>query len=294
MVFLLLFILGLFIGSFLNVLSLRYEEGKTILGWHIARGRSHCMKCKEDLRWFELIPLLSFLMQRGRCRHCFHIISWQYPIVETITGLITAFIPLFFYSFFHVQQAVLQGQPYEWFYIFSGLWLITAYTLITASVIDFRLKIIPDQSNVLLAVLGIAILTVKYSYGKFFPYQGSFSSFYTEIFGAQSTVSMNVIFAILLALAIFGGIILFSKGRGMGMGDLKLAIAMAFLLSWPDVIIAYSAAFIIGGAIGLLLLARQTKKFKDSIPFGPYLAIGIFIAIFYAEPLLKWYFSLVQ
>src|SRR3989344_2445719 len=115
MAFLILFILGLFIGSFLNVLSLRYVDGQPIFIRQIVGGRSRCRTCNEKLTWFELIPLLSFIIQRGKCRHCFHIISWQYPTVETITGLITAGLPLFFYSYFHVAQAALQNQPYIWF-----------------------------------------------------------------------------------------------------------------------------------------------------------------------------------
>lgn len=294
MAFFLLFILGLLIGSFLNVVSLRYVEGKPILGRHILGGRSHCRTCKEELHWFELIPLLSFIIQRGKCRHCYHTISWQYPIVETITGFVTASVPLFFYSHFQIQQAVLQGESYAWFYIFSGLWLLASYTLIVSSAIDFRLKILPDQANIFLAVIGALMIVVKQMSIENFSNQGSFLSYYATIFGQSSSWLTNLILALVTAVILFGGIILISRGRGMGMGDLKLALAIAFLLSWPDALIAYCSAFIIGSVVGLFLLLRGRKQFKDAVPFGPYLAIGVFVAMLYSEPVLHWYFGLAQ
>lgn len=294
MTFLLLFIVGLLIGSFLNVVSFRYVEGKHIFGWHIMGGRSKCRTCSVDLHWYELIPVLSFIIQRGKCRHCYESLSRQYPMVEIITGFITAGLPIFFYQYFNIPQAILQGQPIAWFYIFTMLWILASYVFVLISAIDFRLRVIPDQCNVLLGAIGIVIAFLKYGNPQHFPYQGSFIGNYAQIMGQNPNLNMNLIFAIVAGLLVFGGLIFFTKGRGMGLGDLKLALPIALLLSWPDAIIAFAFAFIIGAIFGLGLIWKQKKTFKEAVPFGPFLALGVYVLIFYGQSILRWYFSLVS
>lgn len=294
MTFFFLFVLGLLIGSFLNVVSFRYIEGKNIFGWHIMGGRSKCRTCSIELRWYELIPLLSFIIQRGKCRHCYENLSKQYPAVELVTGFVTAGLPIFFYQFFEIQQALAMNQDVSWFYLFTGLWLLASYVFVTIAAIDFRLKIIPDQCNILLALIGIALSTLKYLNISKFPFQGSFLANYADILWQNSNLWINLALALVAGILIFGSIIFFTKGRGMGLGDLKLALPIALLLSWPDAVLAFAFAFIVGAIFGLVLILNKRKTFKEAVPFGPFLALGVYILIFYGQPIMRWYFTLLS
>ena len=289
--YILLFIFGLLIGSFLNVVSLRYTDGQSILGRRIG-GRSHCVTCQVNLKWYELVPLLSFLVQGAKCRHCKHSLNWQYPIVELATAILTVALPYYLYTFTGAAQAVAQGNSIVWFYAMTGLWLVAAYTTVVLSAIDLRLRIIPDQCNLLLGAIGI-LLAVGNQYNPFLSHGGHFTGVYAGILGGPDNSFYSALIAIIFAIALFGGTIYFSKGRGMGMGDLKLAIPVALLLGWPETLIAFIAAFVIGSIVGLLMIASKKTTMKGAMPFGPFIVIGLYVAIFYGESLLRWYFSLV-
>lgn len=140
-----LFLFGAATGSFLNVLALRYEDGGKIFRRDILTGRSHCPHCGEGLSWYELIPLVSFLLQLGRCRHCGKGLSWQYPIVEILGGLIVLGAAIY-----------LPVAP---------IWALVLLTLLLITLIDFRLSIIPDQLNWFLAVLAVGLLLSDLSVG---------------------------------------------------------------------------------------------------------------------------------
>lgn len=288
-----LFVLGVFIGSFLNVVSLRYQPGKKIFSLRSIGGRSACRTCQIQLKWYELVPLFSFLVQGFRCRHCRHSLSWQYPIVEAVTGLLTATIPLFFYHFLNIHSYLARSLSINWYIGFIILWLLVAYTLVVITVIDFRHKIIPDQANILLLILGIGVVLLKIFNFEKFKFQGSLFHSYRDIFGFNESLILSTLVAVGVAVLLFGGIILLTKGRGMGMGDLKLAIPLAILLGWPDVILAFVSAFILGSLFGITLILHKAKNMKDKIPFGPFIAIGVFVAIFYGERIVRWYFSLI-
>lgn len=234
-----LFLLGLAVGSFLNVVALRYKPGARLFTKDIFGGRSHCPKCQKSLRWYELVPVLSFVFQLGRCRHCHQLITWQYPVVELLSGLAFVLVPLYLQSAF--------------------IWLIVILTLILITVIDYRLSIIPDQLNWFLAFLGLAFL------------------------------SLNSVWGFLFGCGIFGLIILLTKGRGMGLGDLKLAAALGFLFGWPKIILIVAAAFIIGGIWAAILLLAKRKSIKDAIPFGPFLAIAAVLIMFVGDNLIRLY-----
>ncbi len=293
MLFTLLFIAGLLIGSFLNVIALRYEPGKPMLSGRTLGGRSRCRGCAVTLRWYELVPLFSFIVQGARCRHCSHALAWQYPLVEFSTALLTACLPIFFFSHFNIQAALVAGESLIWFYLFTAIWLLASYTAITLAAIDLRLKILPDQGNLLLCSLGIVLLIFKYLHGELVTYNGSFFESYAAVFWFSGELLLGTLAAVLTALILFGGIIWLSRGRGMGLGDLKLAIPIALLLGWPDAILAFVAAFIIGALFGLMLLAYKVKQMREAIPFGPFLVIGMFVPIFYGAEIVRWYFSLL-
>ena len=292
-ILILLFLFGIIIGSFLNVVSLRYKPGANFLDIHILSGRSHCSDCQTTLRWYELVPLFSFFIQKMKCRHCTSSLSWQYPLVEFITGLLTVAIPTFFRTFFQFSVLSSQGQGSLWFYGFVGVWLLITYIFIVISIIDLRHRVIPDQANILLAIFGFGLILIKDSFPSAFPFQGSFFKSYSVIFTANASLLLNITFAVLTALVVYGGIILLTRGRGMGMGDLKLALPIALILSWPDVILAFSASFIIGASLAVPLLLHKVKKMSDAIPFGPFLILGVYVAVFYGYTISSWYFSLI-
>jgi len=253
----LLFIYGLAAGSFLNVVSLRYESGKFILRRESTVGRSRCPKCESELRWFELIPLLSFIVQFGRCRHCGQPISLQYPIVEFLSGLIFVLVPW-------RLQSVISGSN---FYVAAALWIAIFWTLLLLSLIDLRLRIIPDEANIFLAVLGVGLAFLFFK-GSPFSLVGSYSS----VFGGQAEIWLGRLLAAIFSAALFGLLILTTRGRGMGAGDLKLAAALALVFGWPDVLFVVVLGFIIGAVYGVIAVTSGRKKMKSIVPFGPFLA----------------------
>ncbi|MEK7192499.1 MAG: prepilin peptidase [Patescibacteria group bacterium] len=237
MIYAILFLFGLAIGSFLYVIASRYrKEG---IG-----GRSHCPQCGKILAWHELVPLASFLIQRGKCRHCAHRLSWRYPASEILAGLILTLIPWQF------------GFSTE-----SALWILALLILLLIAFIDLRLSIIPDGLNVSLGLIGVRFLAVH---------------------GYNNAIGFGV------GALIFGLIIAATKGKGMGMGDLKLAAVLGLIFGWPKILLIIMAAFLVGGiwAAGVLLLKH--KSLKDAIPFGPFLAIASAFVLFFGDVIMNW------
>ncbi len=287
-----LFLFGLAVGSFLNVLSIRYQADQRIFDLKTIGGRSRCPHCGKDLVWYELVPLLSFFIQRGCCRSCGERISWQYPIVELATGLIFALIPFSVFQTFQVAFHRIDGSLPLWYFFLSGIFLLAGAALILISAIDFRLKIIPDQSNLLIAVLGLLAIVVKNYYGLFGEQNGSFLGFYAALFGLRENIWLNHLAGAAFGLVFFGLIVFLSRGRGMGMGDVKLAGALGLLLGWPDVVLTLMLAFIVGAVCSIILMLAGKKGMKSMLPFGPFIAIGAFLVIFWGKAIMSGYFSL--
>ena len=241
----LFFIFGLVIGSFLNVVSMRYGDFgnlKDSRNLYIG-GRSHCPYCGKILTWRELIPVLSFIIQKGKCRSCGHKLSLQYPVVELATGIIFALL------------AGQIGFANSTAFINLAIWLLAAVFLILIATIDFRLFIIPDALNIGIAILGAGITFLQNDY-------------------------LNHVLAAIIGMIFFGAIVLVTRGQGMGGGDIKLAGAMGLLLGLPNVVFAFMSAFIIGALWGVGLIIFRKKTLKYAVPFGPFLAIGAFLSVF--------------
>jgi prepilin signal peptidase PulO-like enzyme (type II secretory pathway) len=291
--YLFLFILGAVIGSFLSVVSERYKVGQPLFfNLKVIGGRSRCPKCQAPLSWPELIPIISFLIQKGKCRHCKKSISLRYPIIEILSGLVLAILPIYFYKSFNIFFLFLGGESITWYYWFLGIWIVAAFIFILLSMIDIRLSVIPDQLNLCLAVLGLALIIVKDYFNQFGMLQGSFLGSMAMMFGWRENIWINHLAAVLLVILFFSLIIFVSRGRAMGMGDLKLAAAIGLLLGWPDTIMALLLAFIVGALVGIILILLGKETLKSAIPFGPYLAIAVFINIFFGRFILEGYFRL--
>ncbi len=256
--YLFIFLSGLAIGSFLNCVIFRLEKNESFL-----RGRSYCPNCKKNISWQDLIPVFSFLFLRGKCRYCKKPISWQYPLVEISTGLIFLLIFNLQFSIFN-EFSIFNFQTL----LSTFYFLIISSLLIVIFVFDLKHYIIPDGA----IYSAIAV-------------SGLWSLAYGQVL---NTIS-SAIGAALFFLAIF----LISRGKWMGFGDVKLAFFMGLFLGFPKILAALFLAFSIGAIIGVCLIIFGKKKFSSEVPFGPFLIIGTFLALFFGEKLISWYLGFI-
>jgi len=256
------FIYGLIVGSFLNVVIFRFNTGRSALA-----GRSMCMACGKSLAWYELVPLFSFLALRGKCSKCKSKISVQYPLVEGATGL------FFLLLFFRYGWLLFAGHAILFFALTAYLILCFALLLVIA-VYDMRHKIIPD--------------TLVYS----FIFLSIFSYFVqTGGTGLFSSGTGSHLLAGAIAAVPFAALWFFSRGKMMGFGDAKLALGMGFFLGLSRAVAALALSFWLGAVVSVVLLLvqgagglhKKGKRFtmKSEIPFAPFLIAGFFIAYFF-------------
>ncbi len=277
---LILFASGLAIGSFLNVVIFRYDGEQPLFSFKGLGGRSHCMRCRAQLKWYDLVPLFSYIFLRGKCRACKARISPQYPLVELVTACAFLLPALFFYP--HYSFPVMHPHAA----LMAALWLPVIALMIILAVVDMRLMLIPDETVVGLSLVGLALSS----------YQDSFLGAYAALFPQFASPFLNHLAGAVFGLASLGLIVLLSRGRAMGMGDVKFAGAMGLIIGFPDIVFALALSFLIGGiwSMGLLGLkwGRGTTM-KTMVPFGPFMVAGFFIHIFYMEKLMAWYFALL-
>ena len=292
--YIILFVFGLLIGSFLNVLIWRYNpEGKLFDGKRLG-GRSHCPYCNHELRALELVPLLSFFVQRGKCRKCGHKLSPQYPIIEFLSGAVFAGLPAFLNGFYNVNiSSFVNFNLGIWYYVLLLLWVVVFLALIVVAAIDLRDYVVPNELNLLLLVLGVATAAIFFHYGeKLFPFRDSFLKQYELIFSPFGSLILNRILGMFAGGLFFGLLIFLSWGRGMGIGDAKLAAASGLVLGWPDIALAVILSFILGGIVGGVLLGLGKKHINDKLPFAPFFVLGIFLTVFFGQGIIAGYFGL--
>jgi len=264
MLLLLIFVIGIFVGSFLNVVVDRLPRKETI-----AKGKSHCEFCKKELAWYDLIPLLSFLLLKGKCRYCHKKLSLYYPIIELSTGVLFVLAYVYINSQFSILNFQLINQfliPNLSIFNLQSLISLVYYLFIVSSFIvvffsDLKYGIIPDK-----IVFPAIVVTF----------------FYLLIINPQSLI-INL-FSALGAWAFFLILFLITRGKGMGFGDVKLAFLLGLILGFPKIILALYLAFLTGAFLGIILiLCKKKKSIKETIPFGPFLIIGSLIALFWGE-----------
>ncbi len=251
------FCLGLIIGSFLNVVIFRYNTGRGVV-----TGRSACMTCGKPLVWYELVPLLSFVLQKGMCRHCRAKLSWQYPLVELSTSLV--FVALFF----HFSSLIQTLTPVL---LLEAVLAVVAWCLlIVIGVYDLRHKIIPNGAVYTFAVLGLIRVLI------FVPVQPLNIFIFTLLAGPILFLPFYLLWLV-------------SDGRWLGLGDGKLALGIGWMLGLGLGVSAVFMAFWIGALVSIFLLAfGQLKRkglkltMKSEIPFAPYLILGFALAYFFA------------
>lgn len=244
------FVFGLIIGSFLNCLIWRLYKDESL------SGRSYCPKCRHMIAWYDNIPLLSFLLLRGKCRHCRAKISWQYPLIELVTAVL--FLVTFRADSLNPQFTLLLLR--DWFLII---------TLLIVFVYDFRWQLVPLRVVWFLGAL-IAILNI--ALGIFWG---------TELF------------YIALGAAFFLIQYLLTKKKGIGEGDIWLgALLGAAFPSGAHFLMIMVISYGLGAIVSLILVSKMKKSWKSRIALGPFLVLGAIITLIWGEPILAWYLGL--
>lgn len=240
------FLFGITVGSFLNVCIYRIP-----LGEDVVHTDSHCMSCGYRLAWYDLIPVFSWVLLRGRCRRCKAPVSAQYPLVELANGLVWT-------GLIWVHGFSVTGICY----------CIAASSLLVLSIIDWRTYEIPVGCNYVIGAAGLVNL---------FFHRGEWVSL---LLGAVSVSGLLLL------------ILLVSRGRAMGGGDVKLMAAAGLLLGFQGTILAFAAGCVFGSVIHLCLMKLQGKE--RMLAFGPYLSLGIWFVMMWGRGLIEWYLSFLQ
>jgi len=241
-------VLGAIVGSFLNVCISRLPKEESIV-----TPSSHCPQCKSPIKFYDNIPLISYLLLKGKCRNCGLPISIQYPIVEAVTALVSFFLFITF------------GVSLSFIYYFM---FVSALIVIT--VIDLHYQIIPDVIS--LPGIGIGLLG-----SLIIPRITFFESLIGMLSGGGSLFLVATIYQWLF------------KREGMGGGDVKLLAMIGAFLGWKAVILTILLSSFVGSIIGIAVMLIKGKDFKYAIPFGPFLALGAVISLFWGENLISWY-----
>ncbi len=258
-----IFILGASVGSFISVLNDRIKKGKK----GIIFGRSACPHCKKKLKSSDLVPLISYMMLKGKCRYCHKKISSHYPALEIISAL--AFTALYFrFQFFNETE--------------------NAYAISWPDLLQFLINIVYAVFMVAIFFFDLVNREIPDLY--LFPFI-AVTLIGSLIIGTPGIFSMAI--ALLIALLFFGGQHLVSKGKWLGSGDVYLSAGIALLLGWQAFLISVAVSYLIGGIVSIILLLTKKVSGDTRVPFAPFLILGTFVAVLFGSQLLDWYLTLI-
>jgi leader peptidase (prepilin peptidase)/N-methyltransferase len=274
MIYVLTVVFGLLIGSFLNVCIVRIPRDRSIV-----TPPSHCPRCRTRIRFYDNIPLVSFLLLRGKCRTCGEPISWRYPFVELLNALLYVWL---------VWEFWLGGE--------TLLLMALCSSLIVITFIDFDFMIIPDVITLPGILVGVTIgpfflsalnEPLPFHLGYLLPHAWPFLvRFLNSVLGM-----------------LCGGLPLFLIGwgwkklrheEGMGGGDVKLMGMVGAFLGWKGAFLTIFLGSIIGSLVGITLMMLKLHKKGQLIPFGPFLALGAVATAFYGPDIIGWYLGLMR
>lgn len=247
------FVLGTIVGSFLNVCIHRIPQGKSIVA-----PPSHCPRCKTPIRFYDNIPLVSFIILKGRCRKCEAPISLRYPLVEFLMGLFSLILLLRF----GISTLYL---IYLAFFAFLTL----------VSFIDLPLRIIPDVISLPGIIIGLIISFLH-------PQMSVKDSLMGVLLGGGSLYAVASIYHII------------TKREGMGGGDVKLLAMIGAFIGWKGVLFTILCSSFIGTLVGVTLMLVFSADSKYAVPFGPFLSLGAVIYVLWGEVLITWYLGLLR
>lgn len=251
----LVFIIGTIIGSFLNVCIYRMPKNESI-----TIPASHCPHCGRQIAWYDNIPILSFLVLGARCRNCKKGISIRYPLVELLTALMVLFLYI---------QLGLGVKFFVYTILFSGL--------IVASFIDFQHQIIPDEISVGAIVVGVVLNAI-------FPSLNGFSNLKESlIFSGLGILAGG---GVLYLTGMIGDFIF--KKESMGGGDIKLLAGIGAFLGWKIALLTFFIAPVFGAIVGVVV---KIRKKVSIIPYGPFISLSTFIAVFWGNEIINWIFK---
>lgn len=252
----LVFILGAIIGSFLNVCIYRIPAGLSVV-----KPRSRCPHCQTTILWYHNIPIVSWMLLKGRCAYCQAEVAVRYPLVETLTGFLFA---LFFYRFaFHPVTPVV-------------LLLVAALVVITF--IDLDHQIIPD-------VISLPGIPIGFLCSFFVPWVSWPESLWGILLGGGSLLSIAL------------GYELLTKKEGMGLGDVKLLAMLGAFLGWPAIFPIIFLGSVLGTLVGIPLMLIKKADSKLAVPFGPFLSGAALIYLFFVQhfdPVMRWYADIIR
>jgi leader peptidase (prepilin peptidase)/N-methyltransferase len=268
------FVFGLIVGSFLNVCIVRLPRGGSIV-----KPPSHCPRCQSRIKFYDNIPLISFLLLRAKCRNCGEPISWRYPLVELTNALLYVGI---------VSEFWLGGEAFMMMALCSSLIVIT--------VIDYDHMIIPDKITLPGMLVGLTLAPffmsplgdpLPFNLDALIPHAGPYlTGFLNSLIGL-----------------ILGGGLLLSIGwaweklrhiEAMGGGDVKLMGMVGSFLGWKGALLTIMLGALTGSVIGVFLIVLKRHKMEKLIPFGPFLAAGALASAFYGPDIILWYIGLIR
>lgn len=241
------FMFGIIIGSFVNVCIYRIPNEESVI-----LNRSYCYECNKPIHWYDMIPILSYIILKGKCRNCKSYISIQYPIIEALNGLL------------YILAFMIKGWN-----ITTVLCCFVISALIVISVIDFKTYTINIWVNIFILFIGIIKLFIEITktndFSLILKYLGGFC----------------IISSLLLILYII------TSGKGIGMGDISLTAAAGFFLGWQLNILAFLLGCIFGAVIHMAMI--KFRNHSHVLAFGPYLSLGILISMLFGKKILIWY-----
>lgn len=295
MIWVLGFIIGICLGSFTKVLADRSLTNRSF--W----GRSYCENCKHKLEWYDLFPVLSYIVFRGKCSHCKKKFSLEYPLFEILMGIFIAalfakLVPITFFELDVVSQVLIS---------LSVLTYLVIGVVLTATFLtDFKTGYIPDRITypgiwslfILLSITAISKGTLLFfalkdsPVGKYLlpPYS---NYFYTKALGLAEPLFYGSLMAVVLGL-FFYILIVATKGKGMGGGDLKLGVFLGLAFGFPYSLVVLMLSFLLGSVFGVGLILMGKRKFGQTLPFGPFMSAAGIIVIFWGSQILSWYLSI--
>jgi leader peptidase (prepilin peptidase) / N-methyltransferase len=244
---------GLIIGSFLNVVIHRLPREESLV-----TPRSRCPACQTPIRPWDNIPVVSFLLLRGRCRTCGHAIAWRYPVVEGLTGILFVLTVLRFGISVH-----------------TGALLVFVCALVAIAFIDLDHQIIPNAITLPGIPLGLA---VGLALGD--------PPLLERVLGALAGAGF-------LYLVLLYGSIAYGQDA-MGEGDLNLIAMVGAFLGWKGVVVTILVGCLTGSVVGLALIGFRRLRRREHMPFGPFLALGALVALFWSEGLVGWYLGYLR
>ncbi len=287
--YILVFAIGLLFGSFFNVVADRLVVKKSPLF-----GRSICDLCHNILKPKDLVPLLSFIFLKGRCRYCKEKLSFYYPLSELLTGF--TFLGVFYYS----NILTSYTSSVSWISLVYLLTVFSVYIIIFLS--DSKYRIIPNKV-IIPAIIFVALFLV---FSTAFDLFNSYKFLSTDAFGQyllrvgwwnsqllHSLKALLVTFLSSFAISAFFRFLIFiTKGKGMGYGDVKLGLLIGLFNGFPQNILAVFLGFVFGACYSVVFLLLGKKTMKDTIAFGPFLILGSVVGFLWGSAILSWYLSL--